>query len=464
MLKKIFSSLRLLIETSAEKPPGKIVNIHYSTFASGIFLFLLMLLVPASYQSTKAILLLIVLGSIAWGFLTKTIDIKLHETIRIWVAILVLTGLLFITLGWLNNAPGALRVSTVYIIWPIVFSVLISAILTFRALKTIVSTMVIAGVFLGLYGAMYIAHSTGLWPDALYFHLDQGQAIGFYDGFVEYNMYSISVLIILTPILGALIVVCDKSLSLIAKGWLSLAYALCFGLSILSGRRALWVVLLLAPIIFFTLAIWQRLDAEERRNRIKNATLLSAISAVVLFVLTGMFGLSSERMLAYLISSVPLEPASALEESASALEESASTLEESASVRYLQAVALWDGWMTNPWFGHGHGSVAGVIRSSEMPWAYELTYLALLFHTGVIGVLLYGACIGWIYWQGILVIRKSNTYGSYMVAVLTGATCFLIANMTNPYLAKFDFMWIVFLPLAIINLHLLEKDKNEAYS
>lgn len=48
-------------------------------------------------------------------------------------------------------------------------------------------------------------------------------------------------------------------------------------------------------------------------------------------------------------------------------------------------------------------------------------------------------------------------YGPWMLAVLTGVSGLLIANATNPYLAKFDFMWVLFLPLAIINRHLLEK-------
>ena len=92
-----------------------------------------------------------------------------------------------------------------------------------------------------------------------------------------------------------------------------------------------------------------------------------------------------------------------------------------------------------------------------MPWAYELTYLALLFHTGAVGTFLYVACVGWIYWQGVQVIRHSAMYGPWMLAVLTGVSGLLIANATNPYLAKFDFMWVLFLPLAIINRHLLEK-------
>jgi len=63
--------------------------------------------------------------------------------------------------------------------------------------------------------------------------------------------------------------------------------------------------------------------------------------------------------------------------------------------------------LTSPWFGHGYGAVAHVVRSETMPWAYELQYLAMLFHTGIVGTLLYADGIGWVYWQRQRAIRKS---------------------------------------------------------
>lgn len=53
-------------------------------------------------------------------------------------------------------------------------------------------------------------------------------------------------------------------------------------------------------------------------------------------------------------------------------------------------------------------------------------------------------------------IRSSVEYGRLMLPLLVGLTCFLIANATNPYLLKFDYMWVIFLPLAIINRFLIE--------
>jgi hypothetical protein len=47
-----------------------------------------------------------------------------------------------------------------------------------------------------------------------------------------------------------------------------------------------------------------------------------------------------------------------------------------------------------------------------------------------------------------------------MVATLTGMTTFLIANATNPYLEKFDCLWTVFLPLAVVNVSLLKENSR----
>ena len=122
-----------------------------------------------------------------------------------------------------------------------------------------------------------------------------------------------------------------------------------------------------------------------------------------------------------------------------------------------QYFALMDGWANSPLLGTGLGGVTTMIRSYEMPWAYELSYVALLFHTGLIGLLVYAAGVTWTYVMGLLVIRNDRQLGVYMAPVLVGTTCFLIGNASNPYLEKFDALWVLFLPIAIVNLWLLKR-------
>lgn len=83
-----------------------------------------------------------------------------------------------------------------------------------------------------------------------------------------------------------------------------------------------------------------------------------------------------------------------------------------------------------------------------------------MFHTGIVESLIYAAAIGRIYWQGMRIIHQSTLFGPWMLAVLAGMSGALIAHAPHPSLNTFDCMWVIFLPLAIINRFLLDQDAN----
>jgi hypothetical protein len=126
-----------------------------------------------------------------------------------------------------------------------------------------------------------------------------------------------------------------------------------------------------------------------------------------------------------------------------------------AMSRRDQFLALIEGWSAQPLFGSGHGAPApGVIRSDTTPWAYELSYVSLLYHTGIIGTLLYSSGVAWIGYMSYRIARRGWSEAPAMVATLVGASSFLVANATNPYLEKYDYLWVIFLPLAFVNCYL----------
>ena len=126
--------------------------------------------------------------------------------------------------------------------------------------------------------------------------------------------------------------------------------------------------------------------------------------------------------------------------------------------REEQYAALLDGWSENLILGGGHGSyVPASLRSETMPWAYELYYLALLYQTGVVGMTFYTAGVLWIYWMGVKIIREGGVLARMMFPTLVALSCFLIASGTNPYLPRFDGLWVIFLPVALINFWLLNR-------
>ena len=133
------------------------------------------------------------------------------------------------------------------------------------------------------------------------------------------------------------------------------------------------------------------------------------------------------------------------------------TQSESMSIRALQLREILGSWADNPLLGSGHGAfLRNHIRDLSRPWAYEQSYAALLFQTGVVGCLSYGLLMLWLYGCVIAIIRRGGAHAWTMIPIAVGLTAFLVANATNPYLQKFDFMWVVFLPLALVNAWLIE--------
>jgi len=124
--------------------------------------------------------------------------------------------------------------------------------------------------------------------------------------------------------------------------------------------------------------------------------------------------------------------------------------------RRTQFHALLQGWMENPLLGAGYGAPAyGSIRDDLAPYNYELTYMQLLYQTGLVGFAAYSAGVCWIYWMGVRVIRAGGYLSGLMLACLVGMSSFLIGNATNPYFGSFETYWAIFLPLTVINLWLL---------
>jgi len=418
-------------------------NLHHR-FAElvGATLFFLILFVPTSYRPIKGGLLATVLLFIALRTLLKG-RLSLHPSIFYWTIFIVFASLFFMTLGAARGAPGALRVGTVYVLWPLVYTVLVAGISDEGVLKSLLKVMVVATISIGAYGLIYIFYMSGMLPTYLYVPLDLGQAIGFYEGFMEVKIYSISSLLFLVPfVFTALIFWNKKDNEPVGRLLLWLALIAGLLLAFLSGRRVLWLIVLLTPLIIFSFRLF------IRKPQIKNFRYSKRVSLSVIAVAIGTY--------AYLKHVYGLDIFVVGSEFLKGFD---FTHDFSASLRKEQFFALLRGWADSPLFGAGHGARAiGSLRSVEMPWAYELSYVALLFHTGFVGFLVYASGIVWIYYMAVKIIRSGDRIGVYLLPVMVGLSCFLIGNATNPYLEKFDYIWVIFLPVAFINYWFLKKN------
>ncbi|PEX88715.1 O-antigen ligase family protein [Bacillus cereus] len=404
----------------------------------GLMLIFSMLVFPTSYQQIKIFLLIVVsLELLVWFFYQKAIPIKI-ELVLFILFVNVVSGF-FILLGAFRGEPGAFRVTTVYLLWPIVFLILFSSLVHKEIIIKLFKVFIYALMAISLYSFMYIGHALGVVPDALYIEFDLGQNIGFYDGFMEYALYSISSLIFLIPFCIAGLFVWDapfyKELK-ISKKSLFIVTGLGVISAILSGRRALWLVIALSVFIVFLLHL-----IIEKKNQ--GRFIKKVVWGVVLFlviVLCAFPILSKEIDLNFL-----------------------SLLNQfnfdAGPERNSQLEALMNGWLNHPLFGNGHGAVATVIRSEEMPWAYELQYADVLFKTGIVGFAVYSLSGIWVILKLISLAKKYPRAKMIIIPILTALIAFLIANATNPYLLKFDYIWILLFPIGVINYYLLKNNK-----
>ena len=423
----------------------------------GCLLFFLMLFSPTSYQPVKAVLLAFVLIMIGARALISG-KFLLHPSIVFWTLLMVATGFAFMLLGLVNNAPGATRVGTVYLLWPVVFAALLTEVRFKYVLDGIFKLLVFSSIVISLYSIYYLSYEIGWIPAELYFRFDFGQAVGFYKGHVEFNLYNIASFNFLLPFLFAMLLVKTKELDFsISRIWIWFACGLAIFVAILTGRRAVWVVMLISPLVVIAIQMFKARTFRIERSFIRLFIGFMIFVSLIFALDIHLFNLDILTLLGQLVGGFDFSGGGSLIKEGGSLISGGGASE---SVRAEQFFALLDGWQQNPLFGAGHGaSAVGSLRDAEMPWAYELSYVALLFQTGLVGFSIYCSGVIWIFWMGFKIIRSSHWLGFYMLPVLVGTFCFLIANATNPYLAKFDYMWVIFLPVALINSYLLDKDK-----
>jgi hypothetical protein len=190
-------------------------------------------------------------------------------------------------------------------------------------------------------------------------------------------------------------------------------------LVVVSGRRALWLVVALTPMTILLLAtVSKRLSVLPRRAR----RLLSAycIGTALIIAIASTLP-SSVTELGYMRY---------LRAAFSAQDE-----------RSIQKGYLLRGFADAPLIGSGFGAYAGYVRNEERPWTYELTYHQLLFNVGIVGALMIG---GLFIVYFVIVIRQFQQVPSGTAipfGLLVGFCSLFLGAYSNPYLKSFDFLF-----------------------
>lgn len=415
----------------------------------GFVLLSLMVIYPSALELlyVKAILFIILLASVILVALFST-KLNLHYEIFLIGIFFACLSLFFAVYGIENFAIGAKKQAQVYVLWPLVYMIIISG---FR-LTTLISlnrVVLYCSLFCGLLGVGFVLSQVGLIPEFAVFELfDNGkQGFSLEGGVMESRVAYMSSAPYLLPFCFALYFMKLKEPANYSRLLITICTFFLFLAVIVSGRRALYLIAFITPLLFYIFIQFAPKDNEVRSTR-GVSTFLLALAALALLV-------------TWFLSYLELDPVAIFDMFATGFDFST---DRSASARKTTFLSLIEGWNDVPILGAGHGSHVSYIRSSVMPWSYELFYVAILFQTGLVGFSFFALGTVWVFYRALQIIAEGGVMSQIMLPNILGFTGILIANATNPYFVRFDGLWAFFLQVGIINIWLILRRQSSASS
>ncbi|PIF76978.1 hypothetical protein CLU95_4148 [Variovorax sp. 54] len=401
-------------------------------FKSSVFLLLVSAIVfPTVFSEAKLVLLIAAVFSALNLMLRKPIAIR-RESELLWIAFPLL-GLLWSLYGVAVGNPGAVRVLSVMFVYPIIFPILAFCYKNGDQ-DGLVRSMRVSALLLIVLNFSYIYYSTfggGGWiVDFMQGLFDEAAVVDDASDYFKFTLPNVSSLLFLIPFFLASVLT-NYSDRKILDGLLTVGLII---IGVLSGRRALMISVFLGPILAYFLT-WRSQKKSGRRAGVSRFVGPLILSCVLGFVIYWFF-MSFDRAEFYQVQLLSIFD----------FEGNESNVE-----RRLQFNALLQGLQESIFFGEGAGAAASYSRSTEQPWAYELSYLAFAFQYGLIGFSIYAAGVLFMVSRLIKIVNFVGRK-DFVFCVLCGFFSFLIANATNPYLSKFDYMWVFFIPFALMNL------------
>jgi hypothetical protein len=395
------------------------------------------LFVPTKYFEVKVALIAVALI----GILVILIESKIVFSKQTFFACVFISsfGLANSVYGFFNSSPGALRVLTVMMVWPLLYPILSLALNQFFSYHNLVRTLLAALMAVVFYSYLLLGYKIDFIPSEWFFDLGQEHRVAFYEGKIRMHLLNHASLLFLLPFFMhySLYQYRISRLNLLHILFLALAFVLV----IASGRKALQLVVLITPISIWLFEWYINVS----RAKVQSTRIKVSYHFYLLFGFSAFLGLIS-----YLNHVFQFDLFKLYDNFIGGFNFS-DDANSDALVRGEQFESLMGSWqngsLTSILFGQGNGSHTDVLRDDEgMPWSYELTYIYLLFSNGLVGVTVYGL---W-FWWGILRIKRALLHcpslACSVLPIISGTFGLAIGAASNPYFGKFDYLWIIFLP------------------
>ena len=403
-----------------------------------LLLMFTMLIFPSVLQEVKLAILLTIFSLVIFCIKFNKYAFRLHSDFIIITLFIVCAGLFGSLNGVMNNAPGAISMLSVFFVYPLmgVFLIPLFRKSDYVTLRSFFYNATISLIVIDVFFLLSFYHIDGGLVYSIFIHLYDEKAVVDNGGgnYLLFTLPNVASMIFLLPFMLVEFMVKKN-----VKTAFILLVSIC--LMAITGRRAIFVIVMVGIIIGFIYL--NHIVKQGRRKIIKAAFLILPLAVLISFFILRGVNFNFEMLDEQLTSIMNFSS------------------DDSNLERKYQFDALWQGIINHPFIGNGAGAVASYIRSETQPWTYELFYIALVFQYGIPIFLLYLFGVIYLIYYLLKLIKDKSLdvqFRSFTLCLTSGLICFLIANATNPYLAKFDFMLVIFLPAAIVNYYKLNRD------
>lgn len=392
------------------------INLNRLEEKAAVFFLTSIFVLPRSYLFIKLFFLTVY---IVFCFVRVFKEKKIHinRNIFFFYGVIILIGTVWSFIGAINGSR-AIDISDnfrLWGIWSICYALVIILFLQRDNILFFHRSIVISGVLISIINIIGLCNNfygLGIIPESILEEIDL--KIGIHDGYVQITTENITSLFFIVPYFIAL-QFRENSGSLNTTN-AKISFFLCFLLAAFSGRRALWLSIIITPFIIlgmsFCLGTINRL-----KSRLKKFTyVLFCFGIIAFFFIT-----TSD--------SLDIPTLTHLKEAFSAEDE-----------RSIQKGFLINAFVDNPFFGSGFGGNAGYTRNADRPWLYELTYHQLLFNFGILGTFCIIFILGCFFYMIIRNLKTNKVNDLIPFCILIGITSFAIGAYSNPYFQSFDFL------------------------
>ena len=375
-----------------------------------------------SFVAIKLILLtLFLIAAVVEGAFRRTI--RVYPRLICFYLTIGIAGIVWAFVGLLNPGSyfeGVTDALRLYTIWSAAYVLIYTLLRSQLSLQHIHRAFVVAGILISLINVAGVLDQVGelnIFSDSVREELNM--KIGILDGYIQITSKNIGPLFFVVPYLISLQVRTDfiESKSL----WTKLSLVLSLITTVISGRRALFLVVALTPCLILVISAL-----------IGNFGLIKAGVRRIFLGYT--------ILLAVGIGIISVQPKFAPDSLyVQYFEEAFSTTDE----RTIQKPYLIEGFMRSPIIGLGFGAAVGYQRNAERPWIYELTYYQLLLNAGLLGAATMGALL-LVYAAIIMRIFRLYKPGSAIpFGLAVGVVGLLLGAISNPYLGSFDLLFFI---------------------